>query len=184
MPKTLSQEYISRHPYFTARKDAYETAAGKTVEPYYVVELPTTVVAMALTTDNEIIFVEQYRHPINEVLMELPGGFIDAGEQPQQAIARELAEETGYEFSQFHYLGITAANPGVLNNFTHMFLATGGKKTGEQKLDDNEEISIHLKTMEQARLMLAHHEVRQTMHALCLFYGFSYLETNLPEVLL
>lgn len=50
------------------------------------------------------------------------------GKNKEEAIQRELLEETGYTFSAIHYLGITAANPGVLNNYTHLFLTTGEKK--------------------------------------------------------
>ncbi len=177
MFKIISSEYITKHQFFTARKDGYETADGIIVDPYFVVELPTTVVAMAITNDDEVILVRQYRHPVSDKLIELPGGFIDAGEQPHQAIARQLLEETGYTFDNFHYLGITAANPGVLNNFTHMFIATGGTLTHDQSLDDNEEIELILKPLDEVKTMLMHNEIKQSMHALCLFYGFNYLET-------
>lgn len=176
--KTLSSTYISKHPYFTARKDSYQTPSGKVVDPYFVVELPPAVMAMAITENKEVILVRQYRYPINETLMEIPGGFMDAAEAPQQAIRRELLEETGYTFSSFHYLGITAANPGVLNNFSHMFLAAGGVKTAEQQLDPNEEITLYLKSLNEVKLMLEHHEIKQSLHALCLLYGFAYLEKN------
>lgn len=174
--KTLNTEYISRHPYFTARKDGYETPDGKVVDPYFVVELPVSVCALAITENKEVILVEQYRHPIGKKIEELPGGFIDEGENTEHAIARELMEETGFLFDNYHYLGKTAANPGVLNNYTHLFLATGGKKVAEQSLDANEEIVIHFKSLEAVREMLQQNKIEQSMHALCMFYAFEYLD--------
>lgn len=174
--KTLSTEYISKHRYFTARNDSYQTPAGKIVEPYFVVELPTSVAAMAVSEEGDVILIRQYRYPVNEVLIEIPGGFIDADELPQQAIERELLEETGYTFSSFHYLGVTVANPGVLNNYTHMFVALGGRKTAKQSLDENEEIEILLKPLQDVRTMLLHNEIKQSMHALCMFHAFDFLE--------
>jgi len=174
--KTLSAEYISKHRYFTARKDSYETPAGKIVEPYFVVELPVSVCALALTENMEAIMVKQFRYPIGEELIEIPGGFVDPGEQPGQAISRELLEETGYRFSSVHYLGNTCANPGVLNNYTHMYLALGGKKVAKQSLDENEEIEVILTPLTKLKNMLHHSEIKQSMHALCLFHAFAFLQ--------
>ena len=174
--KKLSSKYLSRHIYFTAREDRCEMPNGTIVDPYFVVEMPESVCAMALTENNEVILVKQYRHPIEKSILELPGGFVDKDEAAEIAVARELQEETGYQFTNFYCLGRTAANPGVLNNFTTLYLATGGKKVTEQQLDYNEEIEIKLFPLEEVRTMLMNNEIVQAMHSTCMFYGFNKLD--------
>jgi 8-oxo-dGTP pyrophosphatase MutT (NUDIX family) len=169
--KTLSSKYISRHKYFTARVDKCEASDGKIIEEYFVVELPKTACALAITEDGEALMVKQYRHPVDEVLLELPGGFIDENESPEAAMKRELIEETGYEFASVEQVGIIAANPGVLNNYTALFLAKGGKQTGKQNLDHNEEIEIITIPLNELKTMFLENKIVQSLHANCIFYA-------------
>ena len=169
--KILSSEYITRHKYFTARKDKCETPEGKIIEEYFVVEMPVSACALSLTEDGEVIMIKQYRHPIGQTVLELPGGFIDENELPETAMARELMEETGYEFSSVEQVGTIAANPGVLDNFTFLFLARGGKKTGIQQLDHNEEIDVVTISLDELKKLFLQNKIVQALHASCIFYA-------------
>jgi len=174
--KTLSSEYMSKHPYFTARKDVCEMPDGTVVEAYYVVELPASVCALAITEEGKVLMAKQYRHPIGESIVELPGGFVDKGEEPSVAIERELLEETGYQFSSVDYVGKVAANPGVLSGFTYLYLAQGGKKVAAQSLDHNEAIEVMQIPVEEVRAMLLKNEIVQALHVSCLMYAFQKLD--------
>lgn len=149
---------------------------GQIVDPYFVVELPESVCAMAVTEDGKVLLAKQYRHPIGETILEIPGGFIDEGESPDTAIERELLEETGYAFSTFDYVGKIAANPGALNNYTHLYLARGGKKVSAQALDHNEEIEVLKVPLAEMRRMLQQNEIKQALHMACVFYAFQKLD--------
>ena len=119
--------------------------------------------------------IKQYRHPVNDVLLELPGGFIDKGESPEVAMARELMEETGYRFTSVEQVGEIAANPGILDNFTLLFLARGGKKTAGQNLDHNEDIEIVTISLDRLKELFLENKIVQSLHANCVFYALKRL---------
>lgn len=170
--KILSSEYLFKDLWFTVRKDTCETPMGKIIDPYYVYEFPTWVAAVPVTEDGRIVMVRQYRHALGEVCIEIPGGCVDdTDNNPQEAIARELLEETGYSFSSFEYLGKISANPSSNNNLLHMFLARGGKKVADQKLDANEEIEVVYLTIDELKQLLKENKIIQAMHVSCMLYA-------------
>jgi 8-oxo-dGTP pyrophosphatase MutT (NUDIX family) len=174
--KILSSEYLFNDLWFKVRKDICETQEGKIINPYYVYEFPEWATAFALTEDNKVIMVRQYRHPVREVIIELPGGCVDDTDKDfQTAIARELLEETGYTFTSYESLGKISANPSTNTNWMHMFLAKGGKKVGEQKLDHNEEIIVELYSIDELKRMVRENKIIQSMHVTCILYALEKL---------
>ncbi len=174
--KTRSSEYLFAENWLRIRKDICETKEGKIISPYYVYEFPDWVTAVALTQDGKVIMERQYRHALGETDWEIPGGCVDKTDASlQDAIARELLEETGYQFTHFEWLGKTSANPSTNNNLMHMYLATGGHLVKEQELDHNEEIEIYLFTIDEVKQLLKENKMVQSMHVTALFYALDRL---------
>ena len=169
--KLLSSTYIHKGPWATLRSDKCEMPGGHIVEDYYVLEYSNWVNAVAITEDNKILMVNQYRHAAEIVSLEIPGGVIDAGESPVQALRRELLEETGYQFDDFEPLCTVYANPSTANNHTYCYLARGGKKVQEQSLDDQEEIIVETYTIAEIKQLLAQNKIAQALHCTGLFYA-------------
>lgn len=174
--KTLSSKYLFKDTWFTLRADTCETQEGKVITPYYVYEFPNWVIAVALTEDGRFILERQYRHALGVTNFELPGGCVDDTDASlEDAVRRELREETGYEFTEVEYLGKTSANPSTNSNLAHFFLAKGGKLVSKQELDPNEEIEVYLYTWEELRKLLQEGGLIQSMHVTALFYALNKL---------
>jgi len=167
----LSSKYIVRENWATLRVDSCKMPDGTLIPDYYVLEYPDWVNAIALTEDNEIILVRQYRHAAGEVILELPGGCIEKGESPEEAIRRELQEETGYQFTNIEFLSSLYANPATANNKTHCYIAHGGRLVGKQQLDKGEEIDIELVSPEKLKELVLSNAFGQALHTSGIFYA-------------
>ena len=93
--------------------------------PYYSLRLPDYASVIALTTDSRVLLVRQYRPALERYTVELPSGLIDPGETPEQAIRRELLEETGYAAGDLEVFGPMFTDNGRLGNQIWACMATG-----------------------------------------------------------
>lgn len=169
--KLLSSTYIHKGPWATLRTDRCEMPDGRIVEDYYVLEYSNWVNAVAITEDNKVLMVKQYRHAAGIISLEIPGGVIDGDESPVEGLRRELLEETGYQFDDFELLCTVYGNPSTANNQTFTYLAKGGKKVQGQSLDDHEELIVEEYTIPEVKQLLLENKVKQAMHCAGLFYG-------------
>jgi 8-oxo-dGTP pyrophosphatase MutT (NUDIX family) len=175
--KTLHSEYLFKDNWLTLRADACEKPDGTIIKPYYVYEFTDWVTAVPFTKEGKIVMIQQYRHALGEVSIEIPGGCVDASDTDlQQACARELLEETGYIFDKYTYLCKTSANPSTNNNLMHIFLATDGYWQNEQKLDEAEDIKILLLSVDEVKQLIRENKIIQSMHVTALMYAFQKLK--------
>ncbi|MDD2709210.1 MAG: NUDIX hydrolase [Verrucomicrobiae bacterium] len=142
-------QILSSHPLNHYR--IFKTRADRVVSPrnqreYEVtsLEVPHWVNVLAYTPEGKMVLTEQYRHGIQKVILEIPGGCIDPGEEPAAAGARELLEETGYAGDPPILLGKVHPNPAFQTNFCHTVLVTNVHRVKDLQLDEMEDIAVRL----------------------------------------
>ena len=108
-----------------------------------MLDAPDWVNVIAITSENEVVLVEQYRFGVDNPSLEIPGGVCDPGESPLETARRELQEETGFRSEHWTGLGKVSANPAIMNNHNHFFLAEQCTRDGEMNLDHHERIEVH-----------------------------------------
>lgn len=172
----LSSKYLVKEKWATLRVDTCDLQNGVVKDDYYVLEYPNWVNAIALTQDDKIILVRQYRHAGDIVSLEVPGGVIDGDELPETAIRRELLEETGYSFKSAELIATLYPNPATANNVTYTYLLKGGVKTHEQHLDEHEILNVEEYSVEEVKQLLIDNKIAQALHSAALFYGLIKLE--------
>ncbi|MCL4272992.1 MAG: NUDIX hydrolase [Anaerolineales bacterium] len=175
MPITPWKILSSRHIHPRFRIDTVELASGRTFEPV-VLEFRSWANVLALTKNNEVVLVRQYRHGVQEDLLEFPGGIVDDGESPLEGIRRELMEETGYSAENIVEVGRIYPNPALQHNTLFCYLATDVEKAGEQHFDDTEEIEVQLVPLEELIELAKSGKFLHALHVAVLFQALAFLK--------
>ena len=155
--KTLSKEYIYKGRIINMRVDSAELPNGK-VASREMVEHPGGVTVAALTDENELLFVRQFRYPYSEVVLELPAGKRDAGEEPLETGKRELREETGAVAKEYCDLGRFYPTPGYTNEIIYLYGAKNLSFTALD-LDEDEFLNVEKIPLASAVEMVMNNEI-------------------------
>lgn len=130
---------------------------------FAVINSPDWVNVFALTPDDQLVLVEQFRFGSGTLSIEIPGGIVDHAEDPAATAVRELLEETGYAGSDPVPLGAISANAAILNNRVHTYVIPEVRPVGAQSLDENEQIRVLKVPAKEAMDMAAdgriHHSI-------------------------
>jgi ADP-ribose pyrophosphatase len=135
--KLIKSDFFFRGKVFDLRVDEIEYNQSGNPGIREVAVHPGGAVVAAVTNDNKILLVKQFRYPLQRFLTELPAGKLDKGEDPRECALRELKEETGYTASEIIRLGSINTTPGFCTEELHIFFASGLKE-GEHKHEEGE----------------------------------------------
>jgi len=156
---------------FNLRMDRSVSPRTGAEHDFIVLECTPWVNVIALNDREEVILIRQYRHGTREVTLEIPGGLVDAGEEPSAAAKRELLEETGYQGKEWVDLGYIHPNPAIQDNRCHTFLALGAKPASVQSLDEKEDIAVVLKPLAEIPRLIQEGGITHAL-VICAFWRF------------
>ena len=157
--KTLKTEHIFSGKVINLQVDDVELPNGKTSKRE-IIRHPGAVAVLAVTNENKIVLVEQYRKAIERDLVEIPAGKLEKGENPLATAARELEEETGYVCESLELLTSFYTSPGFADEIIHVYEARGlSKKEDAAPLDEDEFVNLLEITLEEALQYITEHKI-------------------------
>lgn len=139
----LSSQIVFDTPYFSIRKDVCRLPNGRKIDDYYVLQAPNIALIVTCTPEGQFVLVEQYKHGIGEICLEIPGGMCESDVDMLAEARRELCEETGYIADEWHHLATFTDNSTRSDVQVYIYLALNAVPDGEQNFDPNEDIHIH-----------------------------------------
>ncbi|MGE6258912.1 NUDIX domain-containing protein [Heyndrickxia sporothermodurans] len=170
--KTLKTEKIFDGKVIKLQVDDVKLPNGHTSKRE-IVKHPGAVAILALTSENKIILVEQYRKPMDRALVEIPAGKLEPGEEPAGTAERELEEETGYECKNLEHLISFYTSPGFADELIHLYIATGiTKKENPKSADEDEFVELIEATLEEAIQLIKEQKIYDAKTA----YAIQYLQ--------
>lgn len=150
--KTLKTKRIYKGRIISLREDTVRLVNG-VISKREIVEHPGAVAVIALTKDNKMVLIEQFRKPAGKILLEIPAGLVHKGESGINGAKRELTEESGYVAGRIREVFRGYSSPGYSSEIIKFYLATNLKKT-RQKCDEDEIIGVKLYPVKKCLKML------------------------------
>jgi 8-oxo-dGTP pyrophosphatase MutT (NUDIX family) len=144
------------------REDHVALPSGVEIDRYWVNEYGHWVNVVALTPDDRIVLLRQYRHGLQAVHYEIPGGVADT-QDFMSCAQRELREETGYGGGIWTPLMVTCPNPALQTNLVHSFLAEGVEELGAPAPEETEDLRIHLVSVSDVLTLIDSGEFAQAI---------------------
>ncbi|AIC94171.1 NUDIX hydrolase [Shouchella lehensis] len=136
-----------------------------------LVKHPGAVAIIAVTDENKLVLVEQYRKALEKPIIEIPAGKIEVGEEPIKTAYRELKEETGYSTTRLTEIASFYTSPGFADEIVYLYEASSLEE-GEQQLDDGEYVHVVTKSLAECEELIK----EQRIHDAKTMYAIQYLK--------
>ena len=160
--KTIKRTEIFKGRIINVAVDEVELPNGMGMSQRELVFHPGGVSVLAITPEDKLILVRQFRKPLEKVIYEIPAGKLEAGESADlsAALLRELEEETGYTAKKVEKLSTFYVTPGFANEIHHLFFASALEKVENPRVADDEEvIELHELSFDEVQALLASGEI-------------------------
>jgi ADP-ribose pyrophosphatase len=165
--KTIASKSIFDGKIIRLQVDEVELPNGNT-STREIVKHPGAVAVLAVTEENKLVLVRQYRKPLEKTILEIPAGKLEPGEDPMECARRELEEETGYRAESLHPLVSFYTSPGFADEIIHIYEARG-LKAGEAHADPDEFVEVVELEMEEAFDRLKNEEIHDAKTVTALY---------------
>lgn len=176
--KTIHSNRIYEGKIINLKVDDVNLPNGKTSKRE-LIEHPGAVAVIAITPENKIIMVEQYRKALERSLVEIPAGKLEKGEAPEFTAMRELEEETGYTADKLELIQSFSTSPGFADEVVHLYYAVGLKRsTSEAALDEDEFVELMEVTLEEAEDMVKNQRIYDAKTAFAVLWAKERLASN------
>ncbi len=150
--QTLARrELLDCSPWLRVSAEHVRLPNGHEIDAFYHIDMPEWAQIFAVTADGRVPLIEHWKQGPRTVSLELPAGYLDAGEAPETAARRELREETGVEASEWRYLGRFFMDGNRGCGASHIFLALDAHSVSAPHREVSEIMTLHWLTLPEVR---------------------------------
>jgi len=156
---------------FSVRSDEKVSPRTGQTHDFFVIESVDWVNVLAVTPQQELVMVEQYRHGSNTIELEIPGGVMDRTDRsPLETGLRELREETGYEGENARLIADVFSNPAIMSNTTHTVLIENCHLRHPIEMDSGEDLVTRLVPIAEVPALVATGKIKHPLVVVALYH--------------
>lgn len=175
----LEREELLHCRVFTVDRVLNQSPTSGRKDDFFVLGSADWVNVIALTPDEKVVLVEQYRHGTDRVTLEIPGGLVDPVDAgPLEAGPRELLEETGYRGESAEQIGTVEPNPSIQSNRCSTLLIRNAVRVAEPSLDPNEEMRTTLRSLGEIGTLIRTGDIRHALVVAAFYHLANHLGTE------